>query len=141
MLASTSTPEPLGTPTIASNADCSSASNWTIEYHRTGGFGGFDQSLTVKSNGSLAIHSKNPPLDKQVSVPKDHIESITDVLVKACPFELVREEGVCADCYSYELNIQIDSKRYSVQALDTNLSEELRPLVTILDQFLQGTGQ
>jgi hypothetical protein len=141
MPASDPTPEPLGTPTKSASTTCSSPSTWTIEYHRTGGFGGFDQSLTMQSDGSLTVQSEHPPVDKQVTVPEDHVEAITDLLVQACPFEAGPTKGVCADCFNYELSIEMDGQTYTVQALDTTLTEELRPLVNALDEFLQMTGQ
>lgn len=138
---STSTSEPVSTPTSPSSVACSPPSDWTIQYHRSGGIAGFDQALTMKSDGSLTIESEHPPVDKQMTVPADHMESITDMVVQACPFEVSQPRGVCADCFNYELIIQMDSQTYTVEALDTNLTEELRPLISILDEFLQITSQ
>jgi hypothetical protein len=128
-------------PTKSSSPDCAPASNWTIEYHRTGGFAGFDQSLTLKSDGSLAVQSKKPPLEKQATLPADHLKAVNDLLVQACPFELAQSQGVCADCYMHSLEIQMDSRFYSVQATDTTLTEELQPLIGALDEFLKVTSQ
>jgi len=117
------------------------SSDWTIQYKRTGGIGGFDQSLTLESDGSLTVQSEHPPVDEQMTIPEDHVKTITDLLVQACPFKAGPTEGVCADCFTYELNIQMDGQTYAVQALDTTLTEELRPLISILDEFLQVTSQ
>jgi hypothetical protein len=68
-------------------------------------------------------------------IPKDQVEAITDLLVQACPFELDEKQGVCADCFNYELKIQMDDQTNAIQALDTTLTEELRPLINILDEF------
>jgi hypothetical protein len=141
MPASTQATEQLGTPTSPSKADCSPPSDWTIEYNRTGGFGGFDQSLTLQSDGSLTIQSERPPLEAQMKIPEDHVEPITDLLVQACPFEAGPTEGVCADCFIYELNIQMNGQTYAVQASDMTLTEELHPLINALDEFLQIAGQ
>jgi hypothetical protein len=35
----------------------------------------------------------------------------------------------------------MDGQTYAVQALDTTLTEELRPLINSLDEFLQLTSQ
>ena len=141
MPASTPTPELLGTPTSPPETACSSPSNWMIEYNRTGGIGGFDQSLTLESDGSLMVQSERPPVDKQITIPEDHVETITDLLVQACPFEAGPTKGVCADCFNYELNIEMDGQTYTVEALDTTLTDELRLLINTLDEFLQLTGQ
>jgi len=133
----TPTPE----PTKPASSTCKPPSEWTIEYHRTGGIGGFDQSLTLQSDGSLSIQSKKPALDKQFTIPEDHLAPIKNLLVQACPFGTGRAEGVCADCYTYEMKIKMDGQTYDAQATDTTLTEDLRPLINTLDQFLQLTGQ
>jgi hypothetical protein len=138
---STPSTEVLGTPTQPAEAACSPPSSWTIEYHRSGGIAGFDQSLTLQSDGNLEVQSKKPAVDKQIMIPEDHVEPIQNLLVQACPFETARAEGVCADCYNYELNIEMDGQTYTVQASDTTLTEDLRPLITTLDEFLQLAGQ
>lgn len=141
MPASTPTPEPLGTPTKSASTACSPPSNWTIEYNRSGGIAGFDQSLILQNDGSLIVQSERPPVDEQMTVPEDHVEPITDLLVQACPFEVGTPKGVCADCFNYELNIQMNGRTYSVQANDTTLTEGLHPLINALDEFLQIAGQ
>lgn len=134
-------PEPAATFTMSADTGCSPPSSWTIEYHRTGGIGGFDQTLTLQSDGSLMVQSERPAVDKQIMIPEDHVEPIKNLLVQACPFPTGRAEGVCADCYTYQLKIEMNGQTYDLQASDTTLTEDLRPLITTLDQFLQLTGQ
>ena len=136
--ASTPTQESVSTPVISpSTAACSPPSNWTIQYTRSGGFAGFNESLTLDSGGSLTVQSERPPVDKQMEITEVQVSAITDLLVEACPFETPLERGVCADCFIYDLEIQMDGRTYSVQASDITLTEELRPLVEVLNQFLQ----
>ena len=137
----TPTAEPLETPANPSSADCSPPSNWTIEYQRSGGIGGFSQSITLQSDGSMTIQSDHPPVDKQLQVPADHVEPIQNLLVEACPFPLGRAEGTCADCFNYELEIQMDEQFYSIQAQDTTLTEDLQPLINALDEFILMAAQ
>jgi hypothetical protein len=133
--------EPLGTPADPASADCSLPSNWTIEYHRSGGIGGFSQSLTLRSDGNMTIQSEHPPVDKQLQVPEDHVEPIANLLVEACPFPVGRAVGTCADCFNYELDIQMDEQFFTVQAQDTTLTEDLHPLINALDEFIQMAAQ
>jgi hypothetical protein len=133
--------EPFGTPTKPSDADCSSPSNWTIEYQRSGGIGGFSQSITLQSDGSMTIQSDHPAVDKQLQVPADHVEPVENLLVEACPFPVGRADGNCADCFNYELEIQMDEQFYSIQAQDTTLTEELHSLVNALDEFILMAAQ
>lgn len=139
--ASTPSPEPLGTPTSPPKTACSSPENWTIQYNRSGGFAGFNETLTLDSDGSLMIKSERPPVDEQTTISDEQVNGITELLVQACPFETESTKGVCADCFFYDLNIQMDGRSYSVQATDVALTEELQALVGILSQLLQETEQ
>jgi len=139
--ASTPSAEPLGTPTQPANAACSPPSDWTIEYHRTGGIGGFDQSLTLQSDGSLTVKSDHPAVDKPMMIPEDHVAPIKNLLAQACPFPTARADSNCADCYNYDLRIEMNGQTYEVQASDTTLPEDMQPLISTLDQFLQLTSQ
>lgn len=133
--------EPLGTPTNLASADCSPPSNWTIEYQRSGGIGGFSQSIILQSDGSMTIQSDHPPVDKQLQIPEDHVEPIKNLLVEACPFPVGRADGNCADCFNYELDIQMDEQFYTIQAHDTTLTEDLQPLINALDEFISMAAQ
>jgi len=139
--ASTPLAEPLGTPTSSSNAACNTPSNWTIQYNRSGGFAGFNQSLILYSDGNLIIQSERPPVDEQKTISEDQVKAITGLLVNACPFEVDSGKGVCADCFIYALTIQMDSQTYVIEASDVTLAEELHPLINDLSQFLQETEQ
>jgi hypothetical protein len=97
--------------------------------------------LTLQSDGSLSIQSEKPVFNKQTTLPKDHLQPIENLLAQACPFEVGRAAGVCADCFNYELNIEMDGKTYNVQATDTTLTEDLHPLINTLDEFFKVTGQ
>lgn len=140
--ASVPSPKPLGTPTRQpTKATCSPPSEWTVQYNRSGGFAGFNESLTLDSDGNLTIKSERPPVGKQMTISVAQVEAITDLLVQACPFETDVEKGNCADCYFYELNIQMDGRTYSVQASDISLTEEISPLINELSQLLQESRQ
>lgn len=138
MPASTPTPEPLGTPTSLPTTACSPPAKWSIQFNRSGGFAGLDETLTLDSEGSLVVQSKRPPTDVEMTISKDQVEAITDSLVQACPFENDSTKGdECADCFVYDLNIQMDGQTYSVRASDVTLTDELHPLVDALSQLVQ----
>jgi hypothetical protein len=138
---STPTPKPLRTPTSSSSAVCSSPSDWSIQYNRSGGFAGFDETLTLDSDGSLKVQSERPPIDEQKTISADQVQAITELLVQACPFEVGPTNGVCADCFFYDLKIQMDDRTYTVQVSDVTLTKKLQPLIGTLSQFLQDSGQ
>jgi len=134
--------EPLGTPTSQpTQAACSPPTEWKIQYNRSGGFAGFNESLTLDNSGSLTIQSEQPPANEQKTISDAQVEAIADLLVQACPFETDVDKGNCADCFLYELNIQMDGRTYSVQASDMSLTEEISPLISELSQLFQDTKQ
>jgi hypothetical protein len=137
-LANTQEPEPLASPTSQTTTGaCSAPSSWMIQFHRTGGFGGFDESLTLNNDGNLTVQSKRPSADAQKQISADQVRAITDSLVQACPFEAGSSEGNCADCFLYTLDIQMDGHTYTVKASDVTLTDQLRPLIDELSPLLQ----
>ena len=138
---STPTPEPLGTPTKPSSAACGPPSTWTIQYNRSGGFAGFDETLTLDSTGSLTVQSKRPAIDDQKTISVEQVQAITGLLAQACPFEPGPTNGVCADCFFYKLDVEMDGRAYTVQASDVTLTKKLQPLINALSQLLQESGQ
>jgi hypothetical protein len=138
--ADTQEPAPLSTPSGQSESNCSVPTNWTIEYNRSGGFAGFNETMTLQSNGSLKINSENPPANSQRSISPDQINAIANLLAQACPFEMEANDAGCADCFLYKLNIQMDGQSYVMLATDVTLSDDVHPLIDALSQLLQDTG-
>ena len=139
--ANTPTPQLLATPTSRAGSICGSPANWSIQYNRSGGFAGFDESLTLDSAGNLTVQSERPPTDERRTISEDQVKAITDLLVQACPFETGSGEGTCADCFSYTLTVQMDGRTYAVKASDVTLTDNLHPLVDTLNQLLQPPNQ
>lgn len=139
--ASTPTPEPLGTPTNPPQADCSVPTDWSIHYRRTGGIAGFNQSLTLNSNGDLKVQSRNPQATETKTVSATQVKTISVLLADSCPFAEDSVKGTCADCFFYELTIQMDGQTYVIGASETALSEEMFSLIFTLDQFFPTAGQ
>ena len=140
MPASTPLPEPVGTPTSQSSAVCSAPENWTVQFNRSGGFAGFNQSMTLDNGGNLTVQSERPAVDMQKTLSDDQVKAITELLVDACPFDSGTDKGNCADCFLYDLDIQMDEHTYSVQASDITLSDGMQPLISALSQLLQDTN-
>lgn len=138
---STPTPEPLGTPTNPPQADCGVPTDWSIHYRRTGGIAGFNQSLTLNSNGDLKVQSRNPQANETKTVSATQVKTISGLLADACPFAEGSVKGTCADCYFYELTIQMDGQTYVTSAPETALNEEMFSLIFALDQFFPTAGQ
>lgn len=137
----TPSPEPLGTPTIPPQADCNTPTNWSIHYRRTGGIAGFNQSLTLNSNGNLKVQSLKPQATDTKTVSDAQIKTISGLLADACPFTSdSTKKGTCADCFFYELTIQMDGQMYVTGASETELTVEMFGLIFTLDKFFQTAG-
>jgi len=133
-------PEPLGTPTNSSATACSVPANWTIQFTRSGGFAGFNQSLTLQSDGSLKIQSENPAANVQKTVSNDQVSEMANLLAQACPFKMQPNDAGCADCFIYNLSVQMNGQTYVMLATDVTLTDKLHPLIDVLSQLLQDTG-
>jgi hypothetical protein len=136
---STIEPAPLGTPPDSSSSACSVPASWTIQFKRTGGIAGFNQSLTLQSDGNLKIQSENPPANVEKSISKEQIDNITNLLAQGCPFKMEPNDTGCADCFIYNLNIQMNSQTYTMLASDVTLTNQLHPLIDELNNLLQET--
>ena len=134
---STMEPKSLGTPTNSSTSACSIPTNWTIQFNRSGGIAGFKQSLTLQSDGSLKIESENPSKNVQKSISESQISEITNLLAQACPFNMQPNDVGCADCFLYNLRVQMNGQTYNMLATDVTLTDEVYPLINMLSQFLQ----
>ena len=147
MPVSTSTLEPLAstplttTSTKPTTTACSSPLNWSVELNRSGGFAGLNESLSLDSAGSLEVQNERPPIDAQKTISQDQVDAITELLVQACPFKVEPAKKECADCFVYNLTVQMDEQRYSEQFSDVTFAEEMQPLVEALNQLAQNVEQ
>ncbi len=123
-------------PAVADEG-CSLPETWSLSFRRTGGFGGLDQGLTVNSQGELRIESKRPPLTSSGMLSPDSLAQLAELLRQACPFTPPAGREVCADCFTYDLQIQWGGQAYRWQATDVTLPAEARALIGTLSQFFQ----
>jgi hypothetical protein len=73
----------------------------------------------------------------QQALSAREVAQVTDLLVDACPFAPAPGQGVCADCFIYELNVNMDGQDYTVEATDMTLTDDLRALIEPLSEHLQ----
>ena len=139
--AETLTPQALSTPSSGTNADCNTPENWIIQYSRSGGFIGVEETLSLDSDGNLRVRRGRLPVDVQKVILESQVLEIADLLAAACPFETNSNDNECADCFLYEIIIQMDNKTYSVQATDVTLIGELHPLINTLNSLIQAAGE
>ena len=134
-------PKPLGTPTSQLDTACSLPAQWNIQFNRSGGFAGFNESLTLDSGGSLTVQSERPAVNVRKTISGDQVNAIGGLLAQACPFEMKPNDAGCADCFLYKLDVQMDGQTYVMLATDVTLTEDLHPLISSLSQLLQDAGE
>jgi len=125
------------TPVSEPNLSCNIPENWAIRYSRSGGFAGFNESLTLDSHGRLHIQSERLSTNVEKTITEEQINQIANLLVQACPFVVHQTDARCADCFIYELVIQMGTEKFTVVATDTTLSDEMHPLINMLNGLLQ----
>jgi len=137
----TPAPTPLLTPlaTPAANLFCAQPKSWKIDFQRTGGFAGWSQALSISSNGEILATDLRRDQKYTAIASSQTLQSLIGKLAEACPFEAVRPQSVCADCFEYTLSIEMDGVQYSVKATDADMSENLRPLIEELTAITQTT--
>jgi hypothetical protein len=136
----TQEPAPLGTPADQATASCKTPTNWAVQFNRSGGIAGFNEALTLQSDGNLKIKSENPPTNVERTISPDQISGIANLRDQACPFEMSPNDAGCADCFLYKLNIQMDGQTYVLLATDITMRDDVRPLIEALSQLLQNSG-
>jgi len=133
--AETSEPIPAATSQQPAQAGTCIAADWSLEFHRSGGFAGFDENLTLNSDGKLTVNSNKPQTDFGRTIPADEVQRITDQLEAACPFEAASKADNCADCFGYALTVDTGNKTYRFEGNDVTLTEEQSALVSTLQQY------
>lgn len=110
---------------------------WTLEFHRSGGFAGFDESLTLNSSGELVVESTNPQAAFERSLSTKEIQRIAEFLRAACPFEPASKATDCADCFLYAVTVRTEGEKYQFEATDVNLTGEQSVLVSELQKYFE----
>ena len=125
-------PAPAATPT---RARACLDNVWSLEFQRSGGFAGFDETLTLNSSGELVVDSTNPQAAFNRSLSTQEVQRIADLLQAACPFEPASKATDCADCFLYAVTVRTEGEKYQFEATDVNLTGEQSALVSELQIY------
>jgi hypothetical protein len=71
------------------------------------------------------------------AISKKELGKIAQMLAQSCPFEGVRSNNGCADCYEYKLNVTMDQKQYFFEANEMSIPDNLSPLIEYLGSFIK----
>jgi hypothetical protein len=118
-----------------------------IVWRRSGGFAGFDETLTIGSEGSVAL-SSNYLGEVEFTLTQEEWEGLGALITDSGFMELDADYGAksgVADFFTYSLTVELDTTSKKVQWVDDWASEEKLPpgLGNIGEGILaliQGTG-
>ena len=138
--------EDSGTPTISDpNPDAP-----LVEYVRTGGFAPSLQRLTIQIDGDaelLSGYEPDPPKRQDFELTSTELADL-EAAVEAADFDAVEKgDGVCADCFYYEITTDegtlelsdADLFEGSTSSVPNEVFELLDQLATILDEHAKDT--
>lgn len=114
-------PPPKATP--EGTEACADPVSWQVTFGLSGGFAGMSRSLTVSSTGELTARDDADTLDVTRQASSDELAQIRGLLVAACPFETAGRPGLCADCFTYSLDVTMDGQRFVALTNDVSLPE------------------
>jgi hypothetical protein len=115
-------------------------SDWKLEFTRSGGFAGLRQKLWLSSNGELRAVDERKSIEVSRRALLSEVEKAGELMAKACPFEPKPQAEECRDCFNYNLDVELDGQKYSMQASDSSKpSVDLQALIVFLVSTLEQT--
>jgi hypothetical protein len=127
--ASTSTPTaPAPLPTAPTSAPASS-----IEFHRSGGFAGFNDVLLIDAKGHVTIERRNGK--SEFDLTPEQWAQLQNAFRDA-GFASIPENSMSKPLAPDEMSYSLTFQDHTVKTSDTALPEKLRPLITQLTQLL-----
>jgi hypothetical protein len=136
------TPELLNTPTPEPPATNRPAlDSWTIKMKQSGGFMGLSRLVEISSYGKFTIVDERAKKTITGEFSADELSKINEQVLSFKYIPLTEPDGTsCADCFIYDVEIQINGKKISAQLNDINLPNSgLDSLVGTLRSLIETT--
>ena len=114
------------------NPPAKTAEEWTVKMMQSGGIMGLSRSVEVRSDGTYTVTDER--LDKTVTgnLTGNDLRELNE-LMTSTSFVPQKPPGICADCFVYDIQIQVDGSNLNVKLDDTSLSNSgMEPLVVLL---------
>jgi hypothetical protein len=134
--------QPVSATPAAVAAQRTAVENWQVTLRLSGGFAGLQRELELSSTGQVTAIDRK--LNKQVKteVTETELTEIASLVTKAQPYPSGRAER-CRDCLEYHLDVRADSRRFSTDLDDTNLTSSglealIKALITVQNRALAG---
>jgi hypothetical protein len=126
-----STPEPFNTPTIKPPAP---GGDWTIKMTQSGGIMGISRSIEVSSDGKYSVVDERQNKTVTGELTTNELSELNELVINSSYVPETKPNGCeCADCFVYDLEMQVNGVKLSVQLNDVSLlNSGLELLVTYL---------
>ena len=110
---------------------------WSLTFHQSGGFAGFDRQLDLTSSGVATVVDKRRNLTRRGQASSEELQAISQMVIAVDPDDARLVPG-CADCFEYSLDLQRPGSRLTIHANDSGLTPGVspEPLVRSLNQLL-----
>jgi len=112
-------------------------SNWQVELSITGGFAGVQKRIKISSTGEVSISDENNNLQAQEQLSKEEIDKLSKLVNEIKGLPVMSNPPTCADCFQYDLNVNVDGTQIQATVNDLNLQTSgIAPLVNELVNML-----
>jgi hypothetical protein len=126
-----STPEPFNTPTTKPSTP---GGDWTIKMTQSGGIMGLSRSIEVTSDGKYSVVDERANKTVTGELTANELSELNKLVKTSNHIPATKPDGKgCADCFVYDLEIQVNGENFSFQLNDVTLPNSgLEPSVTYL---------
>lgn len=126
---SASTPEP-----------SAPSGDWTIKMTQSGGIMGLSRSIEVSSDGNYTVVDERANKTVTGEFTANELLELNELVTTSKYVPATKPDGTCADCFVYDLEIQVNGEKLSIQLNDVSLPNSgLEPLVAYLQGLMETT--
>jgi hypothetical protein len=134
--------EPLKTPTLVEpvKSDLPSLEGeWTINMTHSGGIMGLSRSIEISSDGKYTVVDERSKKSVTKKLSANELSKLMEIVSNTEYLSPERSlPSACADCFIYDLEIQMDGKKFSTQLDDITLPNSgMETLIVYLRDLIQ----
>lgn len=114
-----------------------SQGNWNVKLTQSGGIMGLQRNLTVTSDGKVVAVDERTNRTVTSQLTQEELGRLNVRLDGAAFPPAASQQSVCADCFSYDLEVRSGGETYKAQLDDITLTDsDLEPLIAFLRSLL-----
>ena len=109
---------------------------WSLTFHLSGGFVGFDRELSLTSRGELKVSDRRRAVQAATQASANELAQIASMVAGLKAVEAGRR-SLCNDCLQYDLSAQVNGRTVVSSLNDLSLpGNPVEPLVRLLTTML-----